>query len=244
MRLSLLTKIIFKMKKISLFILLSLIFLFFSCKKDVEQNEIIEMGYHYFPDDIGRYVIYEVDSVAYDDKAFNPPKLTRYLLKEMITSSFQDNSGRPTLRIERFKKMYNDSIPYDSMIWIGPKVWHSNKTSSTAEKVEENIRYIKLVFPIKEAREWDGNSYNTLGQKNYEIISIDEPEIIGNLHFDSVVTVNQFEKYNFIEYIHEFEKYAKNVGLIFRKRDSLYWGSTPNDTIGYTFTQKIVSFGK
>ncbi len=77
---------------------------FFSCKKDVETVPSPDMGYNYFPEDIGSYVIYEVDSIAYDDKS-HAPDTTRYLLKEVIASSFIDNSGRPTLRIERFKKM-------------------------------------------------------------------------------------------------------------------------------------------
>ncbi|TAL61851.1 MAG: hypothetical protein EPN85_03880 [Bacteroidetes bacterium] len=212
------------------------------CKKDVETVPPADMGYNYFPDDTGRYVIYEVDSISYDDKS-HAPDTTRYLLREEIVSSFLDISGRATLRIERFKKMYNDSVPYDSIDWVGPRIWYANRTSTTAEKVEENIRYIKLVFPSKEGKEWDGNSYNTLGQKYYEIISVDESETINNISFDSVITVQQYKQIGFIQYIFEIEKFARNVGLIYKVRDSLYDGGTA-DTIGYTYRQKIVSYGK
>lgn len=226
------------------------IFLFFifigivvvSCKKDASTSSTIDAGYNYFPDDIGRYIIYEVDSIAYDDQS-HAPDTTRYLLKEVIASSFIDNSGRSALRIERFVKIYNDSIPYDSMTWVGPRVWYANKTATTAEKIEENIRYIKLVFPAKKGSEWDGNSYNVLGEKFYEILSINEPETMNAIAFDSVVTVKHFEQINFIEYIYEVEKYARDIGLIYKVRDSLYDGGTA-DTVGYTFTQKIVSYGQ
>jgi len=230
-----------KMLKYIFFTFLFIGVVLISCKKDAELNTI-DQGYNYFPDDVGRYIIYEVDSIAYDDLS-HVPDTTRYLLKEVIASTFIDNSGRPTLRIERFMKMYNDSIPYDSMNWTGPRVWHANKTSSTAEKVEENIRFIKLIFPAKIKKNWDGNSYNTLGEKEYEVISIDEAEMINNVAFDSVITVKHFEQINFIEYIFEVEKYARNVGLIYKVRDSLYDGGTA-DTIGYTYTQKIVSYGQ
>lgn len=215
---------------------------FYSCKKDVETVPPVNMGYNYFPEDIGSYVIYEVDSIAYDDKS-HAPDTTRYLLKEVIASSFIDNSGRPTLRIERFKKMYVDTVPYDSIAWVGPRVWYANKTATSAEKVEENKRYIKLVFPSKEGKEWDGNSFNSLGEKLYEIISSDESESLNGVAFDSVVTVKQYEQIDFIEYIYEMEKYARNVGLIYKVRDSLYDGGG-NDTIGFTYRQKIVSYGK
>jgi hypothetical protein len=126
---------------------------------------------------------------------------------------------------------------------VGPKVWYANKTSSTAEKVEENIRYIKLVFPSKEGKEWNGNSFNTLGSKYYEIVSIDEYEVLNSLAFDSVVTVEQYDQDDFIQYRYEMEKYARNIGLIYKIQDSLYDGGGA-DTIGYTYSQKIVSYGK
>lgn len=213
------------------------------CKKDIETSEPVDLSYNYFPVDIGRYVIYEVDSIAYDDKIHPIPDTTRYLLKEVIAETFLDNSGRPTLRIERFKKMYNDSIPYNSINWMGPKVWYANRTSSTAEKVEENIRYIKLVFPPKKGKEWDGNSFNALGQKYYEIISVDKPEIINNVSFDSVITVKQFEQINMVEYRYEIEKFSKNIGLIYKEQDSVYI-DTANKRFGYKYTQQIVSYGK
>ena len=230
-----------KYGKIFIFVLLCGVVIF-SCKKD-KPVESVDFGYNYLPDEVGRYVIYEVDSIVYDDVAHPVPYTFRYLLKEVIAATFLDNSGRQTLRIERFYKMYNDTVPYDSMVWIGPRVWHANKTSSTFEKVEENIRYVRLVFPVSEGKQWNGNAYNTLGQKEYEIISVDQPESINNINFDSVVTVKQFEKINFIENIYEAEKYARNAGLIYKKRDSIYHGGGA-DTVGYTFTQKIVSYGK
>ena len=216
--------------------------LFFSCKKDSPTPSSLDFGYNYLPDEIGRYVIYEVDSIAQDDKS-NKHDTTRYLLKELIASSFLDNSNRPTLRIERYYKFYKKNIPYDSMNWIGPRVWFANKTIYTAEKVEENIRYLKLAFPVVKGKRWNGNLYNTLGRKDYEVMFLDQAETINAIDFDSVVTVKQVQKIDFIEYIYEAEKYARNVGLIYKIRDSLYDGGTL-DTIGFRYTQKIISYGK
>ena len=213
-----------------------------SCKKDVETAPV-DLGYEYFPDDIGSYIIYEVDSIAYDDAVQLTPDTTRYLLKEYVQSIFNDNSGRPTMRIERYKKMYNPSVPYDLMQWVISDIWTANRTTTTAEKTEENIRYIKLVFPVVKGKEWNGNAFNTLGQKDYEIISIDKAEVINNISFDSVVTVSQFFMDNAIEYINEEEKFAKHVGLIYKQSENIYHGAG-EDTVGYTFTQKIISYGK
>ena len=222
--------------------ILFFLFFIFSCKKDTDISVPVDFGYTYFPIDIGRYVIYEVDSIAYDD-IVHPPDTSRYLLKELIASSFLDNSGRITFRIERYYKIYNSSIPYDSIPWIGPRVWFANQTTTTAERVEENLRYIKLVFPSSKGKEWNGNAYNTLDQKNYEILSSDQAELVNSTSFDSVVTVLQSEEKDFIRYIYEVEKYARGVGLVYKERDSIYDGGT-EDTVGYMFKQKIVSYGR
>ena len=225
-----------------IFLLLLFLTVISSCKKDIDIVEPVNFGYSYFPGDIGRYAIYEVDSIAFDDIA-HPPDTTRYLLKELIASTFLDNAGRQTLRMERYYKMYNPFIPYDLIPWLGPRVWSANKTTTTVEKVEENIRYIKLVFPPSKGKEWNGNAYNTLGQKDYEILSSDQAEMVNGSSFDSVVTVLQSEQKDFIRYIYEVEKYARGVGLVYKERDSIYHGGTTN-LVGYVFKQKIVSYGK
>ncbi|MFH1004668.1 MAG: hypothetical protein V1781_04115 [Bacteroidota bacterium] len=228
---------LFSVKKLGIMLL----FLFLlSCKKDIEPTS--NFNYEYFPHEVGRYVIYDVDSTWQDDisNVFNK---TRYRVKESITSIFTDLQGRPTMRIERYYKFYNDTISYDSITWSQPKVWYANLTATTAEKVENNVRYIKLIFPAKKEKTWNGNAYNTKPYRKYEITYIDNPEIVNNIHFDSVIQVTQFNDINFILYQNEFEKFAKGVGLIYKKMDSLKWNGG-RDTIGYTFTQKIVSYGK
>jgi len=159
-------------------------------------------------------------------------------------------NSRPTMRIERYYNYnYNPAIPFDSMAWIGPRVWTATKTKSTLERKEENTTYQRLVFPVRQGKQWNGNVYNTFPEKDYSIDSTDVAMTVNNLHFDSVAVVNQYQENNLVKYQYEKEKYARNVGLIFKQRDSLYFssksGSLPfNDTVGYRFTQKIISYGK
>jgi hypothetical protein len=214
----------------------------YACKKDSPEVVHVDFGYNYLPEEAGRYIIYEVDSISYDDVS-HPPDTTRYLLKEVIDTIFIDNTGKPAMRIERYYKFHNDTVPYSVLPWTGPRVWFANKSSTDFQKVEENVRYLKLVFPAKEGKQWNGNIYNTLGEKDYEIISADKNEVINSISFDSVLTVKQFEQINFIEYRYESEKYARNVGLVYKERDSIYDGGG-QDTIGYTYRQKIISYGK
>jgi len=237
------------LKNIFLFFILSGIGIS-SCKKDKPVDESINFGYNYFPDDVGRYVIYEVDSIWQDDPE-DIHDTARYLVMEKISEHFTDNSGRPTLRIERYFKYYNPAVSYDSMNWSVPRIWTANKTNTTLERKEENITYIKLIFPVREGKHWNGNTYNTLGDKEYEIVSADVPMTINNLYFDSVATVDQYLDSNLVFYEVEKEKYARNVGLIYKKFDKLsfqqhdQFDNIPfDDTVGYRYVQKIISYGK
>ena len=94
--------------KYQLLLLSGLIFNLYSCKKD--STIVLDAGYAYFPNKAGHYIIYDVDSIVHND--FKKTVDTfRFQLKEYIESVFYDNSGRPTLRIERYTKDFNSTIP-------------------------------------------------------------------------------------------------------------------------------------
>ena len=219
---------------------------FVSCKKDVITEDV---GYNYFPDKVGKYVIYDVDS-SYQDDPSNLKTNVKFRVKEVIESTYTDNQGRPTLRIERYKKLYDPLVSYDSKPWVLSDVWSANRTAATAEKVEENVRFIKLAFPTKKNKKWDGNAYNTIqGWDNYKIISTDISDVVNNISFDSVTTVLQSNIDNLVTTTYGMEKYAKNIGMVYKKiveynkqkqNDSLF---VYDDTTGYQYTMNVVSYG-
>ena len=237
---------------------------FYSCKKD--PSPPVDIGYNYFPDQAGRYIVYNVDSVFYNGN-YSPARKDsfKFQIKEKIESIFTDNQGRPTMRLERYVKYYNKNIPYSDVSWQLRDVWMQNKTLKTAEKVEENIRYVKLVFPANEDVVWNGNINNTEDAENYKYNFIDQPRTIGNILFDSVLQVDQHSETNLIiQKIYE-EKYARNTGMIYKRVinvDSQYpneWNTNPfiaeslaifyNDDIlkrassGFQYTMTVATFG-
>ncbi len=191
-----------------------------SCKKD---NPVgINMGYNYFPTDVGRYVIYDVDSIYYDNANLNshthlaPADTFKFQLKEKIESIYSDNLNRPTVRLERYVKLHNDSIAYSQMPWTLRNVWAENRTASTAEKVEENMRYIKLAFPVKDNQTWNGNAQNNNQEMDYYYSYYDQSIKIRNIQFDSVLQVIQYDDGGNIITERQLytERYARKVGLV------------------------------
>ncbi len=217
-----------------------------SCKKEKAAEEV-DLGFAYYPTEIGRYIIYQVDSISYND-FFTPVKIdtAHFQIKEVIESQFTDNEGRTSERIERFVRTH-DSLP-----WVLRDVWYQTVSNSRAEKVEENVRFVKLTFPVQENQKWNGNAFNSIGNYTYEIDKLDTKKSIGQLIFDSTLTVNQILDSNLIEKKYQVEMYAKNIGMIYKRYvdvqdKSIFIEPFPLSQridAGTDYTYRILAFGK
>ncbi len=198
------------LKIISIFVVIGL---FFSCKKEEKEIKKPKPGYNYAGLTVGKYIIYNVDSTFYN-VPFNIIETHQFQLKEWIESKYTDASGNEAYRIVRFKK--DTAISPD---WVHQVVWNATINTSNFQKVEDNIRFVKLTFPIKQNKVWNGNSMNTLAAWDYEYTSIHQPETIGAVPFDSVTTVTQFDDENEILIQRQLykEKYAANIGLVYKQ---------------------------
>ncbi|MBK6835459.1 MAG: hypothetical protein IPG89_14780 [Bacteroidetes bacterium] len=190
---------------------------FFSCKKDRELEESPDLGYDYFPVTMGKYIVYDVDSTVYYALPNEIAITTNYRIKEVIDSVFKDNQNRDTYRITRYKKDYSPTVSYDDMDWVIKDVWMANKTSTTAEVVEEDTRYIKLTFPTIKNSKWNGNAQNTIGDWQYKYTEVDKAISINGLNFDKTLTIQQKVDTPAIYYKFYQEKYAKGIGMIYKE---------------------------
>ena len=192
-----------------------------SCKKKTETPP--DVGYAYAPSTVGKYVVYDVDSTVYDD-FFQDTTYFKYRIKEKLEEEYIDNSGRTAIKMIRYIKTYNASVNYDQMPWVVKDVWSYLKTSTTLEVVEEDVRFTKLIFPIKVDATWNGNAQNTIGEWDYTYSYMDRTEIVNNVKFDNALLVVQKDdkNKNAIHRQYYIEKYAKDVGLIYREIKDLY----------------------
>lgn len=186
----------------------------FSCNKT--KSFPVDYKYAYFPLEIGHYVIYDVDSIVFDDNT-NRSDTFHYQKMHVIDSSFIDNSGREAYRLIRYHRA--DS----SQPWFIADVWYAVRNKSSLEVVEENQRFIKLLFPPEQGQTWMGNQYLQIVEENewledweYSVTGADMPDNINELHFDSTVRVLQHDEENLIEKFYGEEKYAWNVGLVYK----------------------------
>lgn len=186
-----------------------------SCKKkDPEVKS--DLGEAYYPPTIGKYIVYDVDSIVFDEFTYDST-FYKYQIKEKIEEEYTDQQGKPALKLVRYIKKYSAATSYSAMPWTIKDVWQVNITTKDVQVVEENVRFVKLIFPVKKSAEWNGNSMNTIGEWTYTYSYIDTPESINSISFPLVLCVTQKNFCTLISRDYYIEKYAKDIGLVYRE---------------------------
>ena len=180
----------------------------FACEDKIEDPP--DLGLDYFPVEVGTWVEYDVDSIVFDDFTGEVDTF-QFRIREEVESVFEDLEGRSTQRLERWRKAS------DSSDWKLKDVWTANRTQTTAERVEENVRFVKLSFPVRDGLEWDGNVLNIFGEQEYEYLEADVPQTINGNSFEQTLSVLQRENINLIERQRAEERYARGVGMIYKE---------------------------
>jgi hypothetical protein len=219
-----------------------------SCKKD-KRITPASASYNYFPTEYGRWVVYNVDSIAHrTDDNNNDDSVSTYhfQLKDVIDSSFLDLEGKMRQVIVRY---YRSSLNPN---WTLRNVYSQLLTSAAAYRFEENVAYHKLAFPINSSIEWDGNDMNTGDEELYSYEDIHSFASITSesfdfvstaLDFDSTIAVLQIDELNFIERKYGKEIYAENVGMVFHQRDELSFNGAGQISHGSEYKMTVADYG-
>lgn len=200
-------------------------------------------AYAYFPLQTGRYIEYAVDSLLFD---FAPDGGTqrdsvRVYLREQVGEPFLDPTGTLRFPIERYER----GQPTEA--WTLKNVWSAGRTTTQATRTEDNLRFLRLVFPLNRTTRWDGNRWidesvelTIAGETirpfenwSYRVDGLDAPGAVGPFAFDSLLTVTEADHTNALERRWSEAQYAKNIGLVRREQwilDSQYCNNNPPPT--------------
>lgn len=199
----------------------------FSCKKEDDDKYQGNYSRAYFPLEFGRYVVYDVDSTLWDD-FLQVKSLHRYQMRYTIADTFRDNEFRLSYRVDVHIR------PNDTFQWKTHRVIYVTPTATHLEYVEENLRFIKLAFPIADGVEWKGNSnipaldqdYQYFQDWTYRYSKFTSPFNDGKVYFDNTVTVEQVDEqqndpetmptaYSYKTFGQEV--YAYDIGMVYRE---------------------------
>lgn len=186
-----------------------------ACQED--EPAVVDLGHDYFPQNIGHWIEYQVDSMRVS--LVTPPSsfdtvVYSYPLREVLVENFTDGEGRACQRLVRYLRDENDT-------WVAKDVWWQTRDAVRAERSEENLRRVKLVFPPREGTEWNTNATNTEAAFGLTYEEVEVPFSVNNLNFESTVSVVGTFENNLINSRYYEERYARGVGMIVHVMDSI-----------------------
>lgn len=201
-----------------------------ACRK--ETVPVTDRGTAYYPYAEGLWWEYDMDSTWYND--FSGDTVHRqFILREEFDSFFVAVNGTTAIRIERY---YRDD---ETQPWSGPRIWWTYTTTDYAVKVEENNPFVKLIFPLDEGSQWNGNRLNSMDARTYTCETKNAPYNINGNTFDSTTTILQADYETLLEKQFYQEVYARNVGLVHRSVTDIR-GYTDSDNIPDTIVKPLM----
>lgn len=207
---------------------------------------------------VGKYITYRLDSLVFTNSG-KTEETRRYRVRHLIERQSTDNQNRPIWVVATY---ITDSMG------IGPWVQNGTYTITPVDKglevTENNLRVLKLKMPVKEGFRWKGNSYLPDRPYNPEFpMSIDAnmdlwefkygsinnaerigattvPDVTTVLHIDSAENVPMRTDTSFASRELSVEKYAKNVGLVYR--EFILWENQPNPRTAGTPPNLVITY--
>lgn len=194
-----------------------------NCQKSIVPD-LIQQGY--YPAFLNKEWIYEIDSVTFDvGPAGIIQRASKSYLREIIQDTFTDGTGTLAYLITREVSDHKE----------GPWQFSRQDIVQTRfngiEKVEDNLRFLKIRYPAKEGLSWNGNIYfdarlriTVEGEplevyKNWSssYAQVDYPVNLGGVRYPHALKITLAESESKIELRKGHEIYAYEVGLIYKE---------------------------
>ncbi len=204
------------------------IFSLIGCENKIEKIDDDFLGHQYYPIAIGNEWVYKLDSFLYSNEGIYKDT-SHWYVKEAITEVHQVGTEEGNYVLER-------SLSKDSVNWRVSDIWTISMTNADVKKKEENHTFIKLVFPPKIGKAWDGNAFideqdtvSVFGE-NFRMFENWDYQITeklgqfdnGEKTFSNVITVQEVADTNAIDIKSSYAYYAENIGLILEERAILF----------------------
>jgi len=191
----------------------------------------------YFPLRAGKYITYRLDSTVLTQ--FGRDTAVRsYRVRDLVESEITDALGRKSYRIIRSTSNVTGTTPFVPSATFAA----TPEATDWIEFVENNLRFMKLRFPIIEGFEWKGNSFIDASSLNspvryladwmYQYQNVGAPFTVNGKTYPNTITVLQrdevvpegpFNPQFFKQYDYSVEVYAEGIGLIYKNFDHKVW---------------------
>lgn len=205
-----------------------------SCKTKTEPD-LPDMGFDYCPVDSGWVRTYSVDSISFNDNTKSVDTF-HFILTEQMEGEITGQNLPAHRRVERRVKF--DS----SLIWETRSEVFVLRNNNTFQRVEENARIVKLVFPIGPITSWNGYQYLGTGRRNFQLQQVGADFSNGDTLFRDCIMVQEAYANNAIEDILVRSVYSRGVGLVDFINKNV--NTQISGKSGYAMHYKLIEFNR
>jgi hypothetical protein len=199
------------------FILISLVaYVLAACSATNVEPDPMREGYNFFPLKKGIQREYLVEELRYN--SFDDSVLKVYELKEIVVDSFIDQENEVVYLLNRYTRT-SSTVPWRE---DPDSVWSAKISKKVAVVNENTVPFIKLVFPVKEGLEWNGNGMNGYESEDYTIRDLNK-RFVSNYTDNKTLTVVQKDDDSEISTYRKLEIYAYDSGLVYKENINLQY---------------------
>jgi len=206
------------------YLFLAIVLVFSSCTQNIEELDTSQLGYEYYPVNTGKMWVYISDSIIYS-RGGNQIDTLRSFIREEVGDYTEDIEGNKVYKIFRsIKRDENDP-------WQRLNTWTTYVDKSRVIRTEENVKLIKMVFPLRLNQRFDGNAFVDKNNKilvGGELMDVYKDwrhrvERLGDIqefNGNEVETcyINLVEDESIIDKRDVKETYAKGIGLLSKSK--------------------------
>jgi hypothetical protein len=208
-----------------------------ACTEEPNGTEPINLDTNFFPLASGNYRDYSVTETIYFTSSDIETRV--YQIREELGLEFENMQGAKSFELKRYSRIgSNDQWRLDSL-WISRI---DTNPAFRAVQVENNLSFIKLVFPIIIGKTWDGNALNNRLSERYEITEIFDtysPSVNSLSFANCAMVLHQEDDDELTIRDIRYEVYSEDIGMVHRYNETLKYCSRP-ECLG----QKIVESGR
>lgn len=216
-----------------------------SCKEQFEDLKP-ELPTEYLSLQPGKFIIYRLDSTVFTANG-RTQEVHSYQEKVVVDKEITDNLGRPGYRIFRFIRDVAGLNP-----WASSGSFYITPNMGNIEVIEDNLRVVRLITPVKEGEIWKGNRFLATDpyKTNFEFsddshIHLEdwdftykekgETIILNGKTINDVLTIQGPDESvnatisdpkSFGSRTFLLDKYARNIGLVYQ--ELILWEYQPN----------------
>ena len=217
--------------------------LLLSCGKETETVQTEDPA-AYLPLQPGKFITYRLDSTVFTSFGRKEERHA-YQEKHVVDAAIKDNNERPSYRVIRYLR---DSTGNGT--WLPAGTYMITPTPAGMEVVENNLRTLRLIRPLRAQTTWKGNRYlpaepyaggynfsndDNMSEWDFVVDRVDETVLVNGKDIPGVLTViSANESFNvpvtdasaYAARTWAVDQYAKGIGLVFQ--ELVLWEYQPN----------------